>query len=58
MHFFPRVTARSFGMLVSKYAPHTASSLLKLKSEFHDNKLEWIEKDPEKCILNLEGLGI
>ena len=25
--------------LVSKYAPHTASSLLKLKSRFHNSKL-------------------
>ena len=30
--------------LVSKYAPHTASSRLKLKSEFHDSKLESIDK--------------
>ena len=35
--------------LVSKYALHTASSLLQLKSEFHNNKLESIEKDPDEC---------
>ena len=31
--------------LVSKYVLHTASSLLKLKSEFHNNELELIDKD-------------
>ena len=30
--------------LVGKYTPHTALSLLKLKSEFHNSKLELIEK--------------
>ena len=44
--------------LVSKYAPHTASSLLKLNSEFHNSKLESIEKDPNEWILNLERLRI
>ena len=44
--------------LVSKYAPHTASSLLKLRSEFHNSKLESMEKNTEKWISNLEGLGI
>ena len=44
--------------LVSKYAPHTASSLLKLKSEFHNKKLESIKKDTDKWILILEGLKI
>ena len=32
---------------VSKYAPHTVSSLLKLKSEFHNSKLGFIKKDPD-----------
>ena len=32
--------------LVSKYAPHTALFVLKLKSEFHNSKLESIDKDP------------
>ena len=44
--------------LVSKYDPHTASSLLKLKSEFHNSKLESIDKDPGKWISHLEGLRI
>ena len=44
--------------LVSKYALHMASSLLKLKSEFHNSKLELIDKDPEKAISHLEGLRI
>ena len=38
-----------------KYGPYTASSLLKLKSEFHNSKLESIEKDPDEWILNLVG---
>ena len=42
--------------LVSEYAPHKASSLLKLKIEFHNNKLELVEKDPDDWISNLEGL--
>ena len=45
-------------MLVSKYALHTASSLLKLKSEFHNSKLELMEKDPDEWISNLEGLQL
>ena len=44
--------------LVNKYAPHTALSLLKLKSEFHNSRLESIEKDPDESVLNLEGLRI
>ena len=42
--------------LVSKYAPHTASSLLKLKSKFHNSRLESIDKDPDEWISHLEGL--
>ena len=34
--------------LVSKYAPHTASSLLKLKSKFHNSKLDSIDKNSDK----------
>ena len=44
--------------LVSKYAPHTAPSLFKLKIEFHKNKFDSIEKDPGKWISILEGLRI
>ena len=44
--------------LVSKYAPHTASSLLKLKSEFHNSKLDSMDKDPDEWISHLEGLRI
>ena len=44
--------------LVSKYAPHTALSLLKLKSKFHYHKLESVEKDPDEWISKLEGLQI
>ena len=44
--------------LVSKYALHTASSLLKLKSEFHNSKLESIDNDPNEWISHLEGLRI
>ena len=44
--------------LVSKYALHTASSLLKLESQSHNSKLESMEKDTDKWILNLEWLQI
>ena len=44
--------------LASEYALHTASSLLKLKSEFHNSKLELIDEDPNKWISHLEGLRI
>ena len=44
--------------LVSKYAPHTALSLLKLQSEFHNSTLDSMEKDPDEWILHLEGLQI
>ena len=44
--------------MVSKYALHSALSLLKLKSEFHNSKLESMQKDTEKHILHLEGLLI
>ena len=40
--------------LLCKYAPQTALSLLKLRSEVHNSKLESIEKDPDEWILNLE----
>ena len=48
----------AWNRLVSKYALHTASSLLKLKSEFHNSKLESIDKDPNKWISHLEWLRI
>ena len=44
--------------LVSKYALYTALSLLKLKSEFHNSKLELVDKYPDKWISHLEGLRI
>ena len=44
--------------LISKYVQHTALSLLKLKNELHDSKLESIERDPDECISNLGGLQI
>ena len=44
--------------LVCMYAPHTASSLLKLKSKSHNSKLGSMEKYPDEWILNLEGLQI
>ena len=34
--------------MVSNYALHTASSVLKLKSEFHISKLDSIDKDPDQ----------
>ena len=44
--------------LVSKYAPHTASSLLKLKSKFHNSRLESNDKEPDEWVSHLEGLQI
>ena len=43
--------------LVSKYALHAALSLLKLKSEFHNSKLESMEKYHDECILHVEVLS-
>ena len=40
--------------LVNQHASHTASSLLKLKSEFDHSKLDLIEKVPNKWISKLE----
>ena len=42
--------------LVSKYTPHLASLLLKVKGEFHTNELELFEKDQDEWISNLEVL--
>ena len=46
------------GWLVNKNTPHTASSLLKLKSEFHNNKLDSIKKGPDEWISTLGKLQI
>ena len=52
----PKEICKTWNRLVSKYAPHTASSLLKLKSEFHSCKLELIENNWDEQILTLEWL--
>ena len=41
--------------LVHKYVHQSDLSLLKLKSEFHNFKLESAEKDSNEWIVNLEG---
>ena len=46
----------AWGRLVSKYALHTASSLLKLKSKIHNSKLDLIDNDPDELMSHLEGL--
>ena len=46
----------AWNRLVRKYALHIASSLLKLKSEFHNSKLKSIDKDPNEWIYHLEGI--
>ena len=46
------------GQACKYYALHTASSLLKLKSKFHNSKLDSIDKDPDEWISHLEGLQI
>ena len=54
---FPEENCKiAWDRLVSKYALHTALSLLKLKSEFHSSKLKSMEKNPEKWIMHLIGL--
>ena len=56
---FPWIDCKiAWDRLVSKYALYTASSLLKLKSKFHNSKLELMEKEPKDWISNLEGLQI
>ena len=40
------------------YAENTSLSLLKLKSEFQNSKLESIKKDPDETISNFGGLRI
>ena len=48
---FPEENCKvAWDRLVGKYAPQTASSLLKLKSEFHNSR------DPDEWISHLEGL--
>ena len=44
--------------LVRKYALHTALPLLKLNSEFHNSKLESMEKGPDELISTLKWLQI
>ena len=56
---FPKGNCKiAWDRLVSKYALHTALSLLKLKSVFHNSKLKLMEKGPDDWISNLEGLWI
>jgi len=42
--------------LVAKYAPRSTPSLLKLKKQFENSKLESVETDPEDWVSELEGL--
>ena len=42
--------------LVSKYAPKTAPSLLKLKKKFANSRLEDLKTNPDEWITELEGL--
>ena len=37
------------------YAPHTDSSLLKLKSHFHNSELVSVDKDQDEWVSDLEG---
>ena len=41
-----------------KYALHTALSLLMLRHELHNTKLDSLEKDLDEMISNLEGLKV
>ena len=42
--------------LTTKYAPKTASSLLKLKKKFANSKLEGVYRNPDEFIMELEAL--
>ena len=56
---FPQGNCKiAWDRLVSKYALHTASFLLKLKSKFHNSNLELMENYPDEWILNMGGLQI
>ena len=56
---FPKRNCKvAWDRLVSKYAPHTALSLQKLKSQFHNSKLESIDEDLNEWISHLEELRI
>ena len=57
-HFLEGNSKIAWDRLVSEYVPHTALSLLKLKSEFHNSKLQSMKKVPKEWILHLEGLQI
>ena len=53
---FPQGNCKiAWDRLVCKYAPYTAFPLFKLKSEFHNSKLESIMKGPNKWISNWKG---
>ena len=41
--------------LMNKCAPHNAWTLLKVNNEFHNKKLESIEKEPDEWISHLKG---
>ena len=55
---FPEGNFKIVCYRLTKYVPHAASSLLELKSEFHNRKLESIKNNPDELILNLDGLRI
>ena len=48
----------AWNRLVSKYAPHTALSLLKMKHEFQKRKFESVDNAHDKWISHLEGLRL
>ena len=56
----PEFPKRNFKIawIINVYAPHTALSLLKLMSKFHNSKVDSVEEDLGEWISNLEGLGI
>ena len=52
-YFLEGIYKVAWEKLLIKYGQHTASFLLKLKSKFHNSKVEPIAKDPYKWIMNL-----
>ena len=44
------------GGMEQEYAMHRASTLLKLKSEFHNSKLESIDNNPNDLVFIWKGL--
>ena len=53
---FPEGSCKvAWDRLMNECAPHTAWLMLKLKSEFHESKLDSAERDPNEWLSSLKG---